>query len=493
MRKLLLLFVLLSLYSCVDDTLSTSKELTSFSFLKVNNSELTTDLFLSIDGNNVTGNIPYGIDITSLIASYDFSGKKISVNGDNQISGVSVIDFTEIIDYKITSEDGNSSIYAVDLTYFTGLPILSIATDGAEEILSKETYIYGAVDFYGGRNYESFTEPMKIRGRGNTTWNYFPKKPYQLKFDSKTSIMGIPKDKKWILLANYSDKTMIRNKIAFDMGEMSILDWTPNSQFIELFINDSYRGTYQISQKVEETQNRVNITNDGYLLEVDQLERLDEDDIYFETDRLLFNIKEPNLDWGDTEFTYINTYINEVESVLYGSDFTDPTNGYAKYLDVDTFVDWYLINEITKNNDAIFYSSVYMNVIPGEKIKMGPLWDFDIAMGNINFNGNDSPEGFWIKNASWIARLFEDPDFVEKVKVRFAFFKTNKETIFSNIELHATSLQLAQQENDLKWQTLGEYVWPNNMVFESYQQEVDYLTSWLEQRFNWLETAYADL
>ena len=196
-------------------------------------------------------------------------------------------------------------------------------------------------------------------------------------------------------------------------------------------------------QKVEETPNRVNIGNDGYLLEVDQLSRLDEDDVYFESNNYLFNIKEPKLDAGDDEYNIINEYIQLTENTLLGENFTDPVEGYEKYIDVASFIDWYLINEITKNNDAIFFSSVFMNYIPGGKLKMGPVWDYDISLGNINFNNNETTDGFWIKNATWYARLFEDPNFVSKVKSRFKYFYNNKNIFLEQIDSSALSLSLS--------------------------------------------------
>ena len=141
---------------------------------------------------------------------------------------------------------------------------------------------------------------MEIRGRGNSTWYLHPKKPYQMKLSDKAEVLGIPKDKKWIFLAEHSDKTLMRNKIAFEMGYLSKLDWTPKSEYAEVFVNNEYSGTYNISQKVEESSNRVNLGDTGYLLEIDQLDRLDPDDVYFRTNDFLINIKEPELEYNSS-------------------------------------------------------------------------------------------------------------------------------------------------------------------------------------------------
>jgi hypothetical protein len=286
---------------------------------------------------------------------------------------------------------------------------------------------------------------------------------------------------------------MLRNTISFEMGYLSNLDWTPRSTFAEVYINNEYNGTYNITEKVEEGSNRVNIGDNGFLLEIDQLDRQDADDVYFYTNKFLVAIKEPNLDRDDDQFNYIKGHINEFEAALLASDFTDPVNGYAKYIDVDSFVDWYLINEITKNVDSKDFSSIYFHLVPGEKIKMGPLWDFDLSFGNVDYADSRYAQGFWVKDNPWIARLFTDKLFVEKVKTRFAYFKNNQKLILDKIDVYADKLNLAQQENDDKWQTLGKYVWPNPLVFDTYNEEVTHLKTWYSQRMTWLEGALNNL
>ena len=131
--------------------------------------------------------------------------------------------------------------------------------------------------------------------------------------------------------------------------------------------------------------------------------------------------------------------------------------------------------------------------MPGEKIKMGPLWDFDLSFGNVDYSDAQYSEGFWVKFHPWFERLFQDPAFVEKVNVRFAHFKQNQNSILDKIDAYAEQLQWAQQQNNDKWQTIGLAVWPNPVVFDTYQGEVDHLKSWYSNRMEWLETALAEL
>tara|TARA_B100000768_G_scaffold5429_1_gene6485 strand:- start:775 stop:2703 length:1929 start_codon:yes stop_codon:yes gene_type:complete len=613
--------------------------ISTFSFLEENNADLDADVPLTINNGSITGRIPTNISVTDLIASFQHSGSSVSITSIDQQSGSTANDFSTILTYTTSGSDGQTTDYQVDLTRFTDLPVVYLTTDFYAAIDSKDDYVQGESSIDGGRHFDDLAPvEMKIRGRGNSTWYLHPKKPFQMKLSDKAEFLGMPNDKKWLFLAEYSDKTMLRNKISFEMGYISNLDWTPQGRFAEVYINDEYNGTYNITQKVEESDNRVPLGDTGYLLELDQLERLDSDDVYFEsaiTDKFLVNIKEPNLDLDSTEYVYIKTLINDFENAMLGSttmtsyfavsetnsdnvwdvnlsqtmtlvpnseyrvsfkakssidrtmiaglglyhdpwtnvgepvslttawqtftltqtttDFGDDqsrvlfdmggdqggevwiddvsvltadgvelvTNGdfqsgesnweggaasgsnitsypsgaegYAEYIDIDSFVDWYLISEITKNVDSKSFSSMFLNVMPGEKIKMGPLWDFDLSFGNVDYADSRYAEGWWVKYHPWYERLFEYPDFVDRVKERFAFFRANQGLILDKIDTYAEQLQWAQQENDNKWQTLGMYVWPNPVVFDTYQEEVDHMKAWYVDRMTWLDNAITDL
>lgn len=469
-------------------------EITNFSFLKSHNPSLDFDIYLDVKNNTISGKLPYGADIKNLRATFEHNGLEVLSNGFLQISGTTYNNFSKIVNYNVITNDGREQEYIVDITYFTGLPIFYINTNGLLPIDSKEYYREGFGSIYGGRDFENLSDlEMEVKGRGNSTWYFHPKKAYQLKFSDKIEVFGMPTDKKWIFLAEHSDKTLMRNKIAFEMGYLSKLEWTPQSVFSEVFINNQYNGTYHITQKVEESSNRVVLGDTGYLLEIDQLERMESDDVFFYTNDFLINIKEPELAYSSYEYNYVKNLINEFETVLKGNQFKDPTNGYLKYIDLNSFIDWYLISEITKNQDSKSWSSIFLNVIPGEKIKMGPLWDFDLAFGNVNYSECEYPEGFWVKEHKWYARLFEDPVFMSKVKNRFLFFKNNQNFILEKIDFYANYLKLAQKENDDKWDIIGNYAWPNPVVYDTYEQEVAHLKNWYIKRMNWLDNAFKDL
>ena len=478
-------------------TKAVAPTITSFSFTAEKNTELNQNANLELNGNTFKGRITQNINISELIPDFSYTGSSVSVDGNLQESGVTPNNFDDVVIYKVVNDLGDEAIYQIDVTKFTGLPIINLLTDGSVQIDSKEDYVEGDVSLDGRRDFESLSDlSMKIRGRGNSTWFIHPKKPFQMKLSEKSAFLGMPEDKKWLFLAEYSDKTMLRNTMAFELGYMSNLDWTPAGEFAEVYLNGEYNGTYNITQKVEASSNRVALGDTGYLLELDQLDRIDPDDVYFEstvTEKFIINIKEPELNYGSEEFRYIENLIAEFEGALFGANYQDENAGYKKYINLESFIDWYLISEITKNVDSRWYSSIYLNVMPGEKIKMGPLWDFDLAFGNTDYADTQYYEGWWVRFNPWYERLFQDPAFTQMVKDRFIYFKDNEDLIIQKIDEYAEKLKWAQAENNNKWQTIGAYVWPNPVIYDTYQEEVDHLKNWYLARMEWLEEAFNDL
>lgn len=461
--------------------------ITKFEFKAEDNPDvLINDLTAQIVGNNIIVYIPHIVENKILKPTIAFIGDKVSFYGTND----EYINFSEPIKCIVSDKTGINKEYTVMVTAFTGLPIIYIETEGGAEIVSKNDYVNATISIKDELAENSSTEleptAVRIKGRGNSTWS-LPKKPYKLKFDTKTSLLGEPKDKEWVLLANYLDKTNLRNATAFFMGdEMTELEWTPCTHFVELVLNGVHKGTYQLSEQVKIAEDRVNVSDDGYLIEVDQLSRMEEDDVYFQTDRILLNIKDPDVEYGSEAYNWIKDYVTNVENVLYSEDFLDENTGYAQYIDMQSYVDWYLVQEIIKNNDGIFFSSCYMNIAPNGKLKMGPLWDFDLAFGNTDYNNSMDPTGFWIKNAAWISRMFEDPSFTRLIRERFDEIYNNKTVIYKYIDENADYLEYSVIENNSVWKTLHTSTWPNNYVWESYENEINKMKDFIDIRLDWL-------
>lgn len=380
-----------------------------------------------------------------------------------------------------------------DLTH-SGLPVTIINTPNNQDITSKEEYLENSlISIFQTDIIDEFCELTNVKGRGNSTWGN-PKKPYAIKFNKKKSMLSLPEDKSWVLLANYYDATLLRNDLAFYLGnEYSLLDWTPHYQHVDLILNGVYKGIYQLGEKVKIAKKRVNVGDTGILMEIDVRAPQEEDARFFSVNHIgqPVNIKDPEVEYNDDLYNYARDYVCAADASLFSTDFTDPENGWQKYLDMDSFVDWYLINEIAKNPDAAFSTSCYMNLKPGAKLKMGPIWDFDIGFSNDPWGESRptmSAEGFYVKNATWYNRLFQDPSFVARVKERFNVFYTNKQNILDHIDLEAAVLINKIYEDNKLWGTITSTSASVDEVKTVYQSKVDYLKDWLASRLEWLNT-----
>ena len=192
---------------------------------------------------------------------------------------------------------------------------------------------------------------------------------------------------------------------------------------------------------------------------------------------------------NDDNYNYAYNYVATADAVLYSEYFTDPNYGWRAYFDMDSFVDWYLINEITHNPDATMLYSCYMHFKRSGKIHMGPIWDFDLAFGNTDY-WERGPYNFWIKKSDWIIRMFKDPAFVARVKERYDYFYSRKTDIMREIDETAVYLKGSIEENENRWGTLYEYVLPNYEIWGSYQNEVQSVKQWLNLRMDWLKEQF---
>ncbi len=368
-------------------------------------------------------------------------------------------EYQEEIHLKIRRRDGTAVLSGriqvrseekpADLAPDTGLPVIFLDTQAA--ITSKEDYVDGTLRIDGRGVADGLEEvTCQVRGRGNTTWTW-PKKPYLVKLDQKASLFGMPKHKRWILLANFLDRTMMRNIIAMKVASMTSLDWTPRCQSVELVLNGRHAGNYLLIEQVRVDKNRVPITEmtpednsgdaltGGYLLECDfhfdnKVQWLSPHGrsnqwIWGRNDVVPFGIKSPDEDEITAAQTdYIKDYIEKTASALYGKDFTDPEKGYAAWLDTDSFIDYWLVFEVMGNHELGNPGSVYMHKDRGGKLMAGPVWDFD--WGILSYKTSPQAQtGLVNGKAIWYARLFEDPAFRARVKARFEELLPKLQTI----------------------------------------------------------------
>jgi len=351
----------------------------------------------------------------------------------------------------------------------TGLATVYINTEKGASIVSKEDYVNASLSIQGLSADESMEDVVcQVRGRGNTTW-YWPKKPYLIKLDKKASVLGMPKHKRWILLANFLDRTLMRNMVSMKVASMTGLAWTPHCVPVELVLNGQHKGSYLLIEQVRVDKNRVNITEmskedntgdavtGGYLLECDfhydnEVQWIDNHGKCVEMDNgIPFGVKYPDSeDLTTAQLTYIKNYISEVAGTLYGPDFKDPENGYAKYLDIDSFVDYWIVFEVMGNHELGNPGSVYMHKDRGGKLVAGPCWDFD--WGVLSYRSSPQGKtGLINRNAIWYARLFEDPVFAEKVKNRFQELLPQLQTIPDYMDALQKQLSESAKYNFRMW------------------------------------------
>ena len=489
---------------------STGVRLARLEFLATDNPALLVDdVVCDITGDSVAECwVPHVMECKRLVPRITIESAdslctqvRLFADGMEMGSGTTAVDFARPVTLTLmpgTADPFQRRNYTVLVHAFTGLPVLWVETEGRAAAMSKEEYVRATFrlveDVVTRSPGESVELTGQIRGRGNSTWT-LPKKPYKLKLDEKAALLGMPADKSWVLLANYTDKTMLRNATALRMAAMDGRGYAPRSHFVELMLNGRYEGTYQLCEKVELSRHRIDAGGDGFLLEADAKAKGEADARLFYVGHIEapINIKEPGVEYDDEDYAYVSGFVARADSVLYSDGFADPVDGWQKYMDMDSFVDWYLINEIARNNDAIMFSSCYMTLSRGGKLRMGPVWDFDIAFGNVYYNENYEAEGFWVRRQAWFARMFWDPAFRARVKERFEWFYSRREEILSAINADAMYLHRAVEENENRWGTFYENTWPNHDVWGNYQNEVQYMKQWISRRMEWLRAEFGNM
>ncbi len=339
----------------------------------------------------------------------------------------------------------------------TGLPVVYIDTQDGKEVTSKEDYLEAVLKIEGSGGLEGLDEvTCSVKGHGNTTWSW-PKKPYLVKFDKKQSVFGLPKHKRWLLLSNFMDRTLMRNLIAYKVGSMTSLDWTPHCQSVELVMNGEHRGTYLLIEQVRADKNRVPC-EDGFLLECDF--HYDNEIQWIQTpgkclqfqDGIPFGVKYPDYDDGLTEakLKEIKEYVSTASEAIYGDDFKDGSKGYAAYLDVNSFIDYWIVFELMVNHELGNPGSVFMHKSADGKLQAGPLWDFDWGVLSYNVSPR-ARTGLVNYDAIWYARLFEDPAFKEAVKARWNELLPQLKTIPAYIDEMEKTLQASAELNFKMW------------------------------------------
>lgn len=419
----------------------------------------------------------------------------------------------------------------------SNLPIIVINTNG--QYIRDEPKIIASMGIVSNGNgvRNNLTDAFQYSGkigieiRGSSS-QMFPKKQYGIEIvddagvETDTVLLGMPSESDWILFAPYNDKSLMRDALAYRLGR-AMGRYAPRTRFCELVLNGSYQGIYVLMEKIKRDKNRVDINKlnpdenegnnltGGYILKIDKSsgnsgegwQSLIQPTPRTGNQQISFQFETPNYNVVTSQQRqYIKTYVTQFENALTSVTFQDPAEGYQKFIDVDSFVDFYLMQELTKNVDGYRLSTFLYKErdSDGGKLFMGPLWDFNLGFGNADYCTKGNPEGFVLDFNNtcpqdfwlipfWWKRLLEDATFRGKVADRWASLR---ESVFSQPYIHnyidsvAGVLNVeARQRNFNAWPVLGTYVWPNFYVGQTYGDEVLWLKNWVTQRLLWLDSS----
>ena len=405
------------------------------------------------------------------------------------------------------------------------LPIILIDTYGVE--IPDEPRIpasMGIINNESGVNYiddpfNDFDGSITIERRGNSS-QWQGKTPYRFETvdeegeNSNVELLGMPAENDWVLYAPWQDKTMIRNVLTYQLSnEMG--RYASRSRHVELYLNDEYRGIYVLMEKIKRDGNRVDIsklnpdeiTGDdvtgGYILKFDWFYTGDNiGGFESEFDNMIYNYHYPKpSDIVPEQEAYIEEYINDFETIMMDNDYTNDSTGYPSMMNVESFVDFILLQELAKNVDAYRLSTyIYKDKESiDNRLTAGPVWDFNHGFGNCDYGETwevdnwlleYNPEG-GDQMAFWWELLWEDLAFQHKAAVRYTELRQtifSEEHIYSIIDSIADYLGPAVDRNFARWPLLGNYIWPNYYVFDTYEEEIDYLKSWTTQRLAWMDS-----
>lgn len=438
---------------------------------------------LSACSNSADADEQYIVEMDELLSSAKSSSSVKSSSSKNKVSSSSV---------KSSSSYGHFKPNNKEFPY-AGIPRIEIETVDRLAIEDRETEIPAKLLIWGEKKAESDTLDLTIRGRGNTSWTTMPKKSYKIEFSKKQSLLGMPKDKDWALISNYADKTLMKNYLMYRLSADLGAYYSPRCEFAELYLNGEYLGVYLVTETIKIGTNRINAPKDSsYIVEFDEKYRKNEQ-VFFseiitgESFKKPYRVHDPK-NASEETLSILEKYIREFETALKKFD-SKKDNNVMKWVDVDEYVKHYWVQEFSKNPDSRFYTSVYFSWTVGDVIKMGPVWDFDIAFGGQNDQKTDHPEDWHTKERYWNIYIFRDAFLQNK---RNNFWIDNKSLfsgVLNKIDSLRTALQNAANNNFNKWNILQstEYVY-HSQSYSSYKDAAEDLKTWIRQRMEWIDS-----
>lgn len=444
-------------------------------------------------------------------------------------------------------DNGGGDVPVIDVTAPEGseIPYFVISTNG--NVIVDEPKVSANLRVIVNQQ-SVFENPIGIELRGSTSRRLFPKFSYGIEFwdadgaDISLEILDFGKEEDWVMHGPYSDKTLLRNVLLYDLSN-DIGRWAAKTQFVELHLNGSYKGVYAFMEKIKRDGDRLDIEplnstissgdelTGGYIIKIDKTsgdtdnsdwpgdaiytENLGFRSVYGPDEEVLSYPAYGNKQGAETYFlyeypkaetindaqkNYLQQYISDFEDALVQENFSGGSRAYENYIDVDSFVDFFILNELSANPDA-YRLSTYLHKFRGGKLKMGPAWDFNLAFGNdsrsqtnewiYQFNDRNAND-LWLVHFWW-EKLLDDPQFREAIKTRWNALKDNQlsnATINSKIDNWITYLDSngAVDRNFNQWPVIGIQLPFNVFVGSSFQEEIDYVKTWIRDRRDWMDT-----
>ncbi len=419
------------------------------------------------------------------------------------------------------------------ITFSSNLPIIVIDSKGAQIV--DEPKIFAEMTVYWNpeeevqrtdSSYIHYQGPIGIEIRGQSSQS-FPKKGFGIETrtpegeGTDVALLGFPEEEDWVIHSPYSDKSLMRNALAYLMAA-DIFVYAPRVKFCELILNGDYYGVILFTERLKRDKHRIDIARlrpthnsgdqltGGYIIRFDKFRQEELGwvspyrPIPGNNAETRFILRDPKPeDITPEQRNYIRNYVTEFENALSSDRWREEANGYKRYIDSKSFIHMTLMTEISKNVDG-YRLSTFMykdRDSRGGKLTMGPVWDFNLAFGNANYCQGGEPTGweldfnthcphdYWV-NHFWWKRLMEDPEYVQLLRDEYFSLRNthfSDERLMMRIDSMVTVLNSAQVRNFQRWPVLGHHVWPNRFVGNSHAEEIQYLKSWLTQRLIWLD------
>ena len=502
-------------------TPESEKLITRFEIKKSLNPGLSEDIVFDINhaAKTIDGIHLKWIDSSApsqFVVSFEAGKAVVSINGKEAQSGITVIDFKNPVQIVTVSGNYDPRVYTASILcpqINATLPILRLDADGP--ILNKTDYVTAKLEIIGNGITTGLWDYSKgkieIRLRGNATLG-LPKKAYRIKFPEKYSPLGLnhAKEKSWVLLANDCDKSLIRNAVALQISRImqtgvTYRKFTPCTQFVDVYLNGQYDGNYHLTDQVEAAPGRVDVQtlkasdagntdkiSGGDLLEIDGF--ADSEPLYFTSPQnMKVTIKYPkDDDYAPEQAKWITDFFTQTENVLFSANFKDPANGWRKYINQASWIDYCIINELSGNSDAWWstYISKERNV---DYFVVGPVWDFDIAFNNDTRIPNATTSLMAVAAhdpKTWITRFMQDETFKAAIKARWNEKKGALFAINTYIDELAALLDKSQKANFKRWdihqQVLGHAAPPP----ASYEAAISQLKAYFQDRYNFLDKEF---